>query len=65
MLHGFITERDLAAIEEAFPGIWRFYSELTEKPCTFLELVWRFACDTGRGAADVVASFGSSSPARL
>ena len=42
MLKGFITESDLLAIEEAFPGIWRFYLELHEKPCTFLELVWSF-----------------------
>jgi hypothetical protein len=42
MLHGLITENDLPEIEEAFPGIWSFYQELDEKPCTFLELMWRF-----------------------
>jgi hypothetical protein len=43
MLQGFITERDRQATEEAFPGIWGFYAELTDKPCTFLELVWRYS----------------------
>ena len=42
MLHGLITERDRLAVEEAFPGIWRFYLELEDKPCTFLDLVWLF-----------------------
>ncbi len=44
MLQGFVTERDLSLAEEAFPGIRRFYADLVEKPRTFLELVWRFAC---------------------
>jgi hypothetical protein len=39
---GFITERDLAEAEEAFPGISRFWESLTVKPRTFLELVMRF-----------------------
>ena len=42
MLRGFITEADFAECEQAFPGILRFYRELQEKPCTFLELMWRF-----------------------
>lgn len=44
MLQGFVTERDLLLAEESFPGIRRFYAELVEKPRTFLELMWRFAC---------------------
>lgn len=43
MLHGFVTESDIAAIEESFPGIWGFYLALPDKPSTFLELVWRFS----------------------
>ena len=52
MLQGFVTERDFQAIEEAFPGIRRFYEELNDKPCTFLELVWRFACCGSSNCAD-------------
>ena len=39
---GFITERDLAQAEEAFPGIIRFFDSLSRKPRTFLELVRLF-----------------------
>ena len=39
---GFITERDLAQADEAFPGIVRFFESLAQKPRTFLELVSRF-----------------------
>jgi hypothetical protein len=41
-LRGLITEIDFAECEQAFPGIERYYRELQEKPCTFLELVWRY-----------------------
>jgi hypothetical protein len=52
MLHGFITERDLRAIEETFPGIWEYYLALKDKPCTFLDLMWRFSrrCEPARPA---------------
>ncbi|MSP59345.1 MAG: hypothetical protein EXR72_03210 [Myxococcales bacterium] len=43
MLQGFITESDFQAIEDTFPGIWHFYVELHDKPCTFIELLWRFS----------------------
>jgi hypothetical protein len=39
---GFITERDLAQADEAFPGIMRFFASLPRKPHTFLELVTLF-----------------------
>ena len=52
MLHGLVTESDLPAIEESFPGIWRFYTELHDKPGTFLELVWLFAVRLERGACE-------------
>jgi hypothetical protein len=39
---GFITERDLDAAEEAFPGIVRFFQSLPRKPRTFLDLVSQF-----------------------
>jgi len=38
-MSGFITERNLAEAEVAFPGIARFYSLLEDKPTTFLDLV--------------------------
>ncbi len=58
MLKGLITERDIVAAEDAFPGIWRFYDQLDDKPGTFLELVWRFAgrlCEPPRAAASAPA----------
>jgi hypothetical protein len=42
MLRGLITEIDFAECEQAFPGIEHYYRELQDKPCTFLELVWRY-----------------------
>jgi hypothetical protein len=39
---GFITERDLAEAEEAFPGILGFFQSLSRKPRTFLDLVSLF-----------------------
>ena len=38
-MSGFITERNLAEAEAAFPGIARFYSLLEDKPTTFLDLL--------------------------
>ncbi|HVJ14579.1 MAG TPA: hypothetical protein VM686_04025 [Polyangiaceae bacterium] len=45
---GFITERQLAEAEEAFPGIARFFESLPLKPRTFLELVSLFEHWCGR-----------------
>jgi hypothetical protein len=42
MLRGLITERDFELCDKAFPGIVRYYRELKDKPCTFLELLWGF-----------------------
>jgi len=62
MLRGLITECDLAECDSAFPGIVRYYQELQEKPCTFLELWWRFTCRSRSGAvAPQVASVPASS----
>ena len=36
---GFITERNFAEAEAAFPGIVAFYRALGHKPRTFLDLV--------------------------
>lgn len=41
-MRGYITEIDFAIVDEAFPGIVRYYRELKDKPTTFLELVWEF-----------------------
>lgn len=41
-MRGLITELDFNACDEAFPGIVRCYSELQDKPRTFLELLWGF-----------------------
>ena len=59
MLTGIVTESDLAQIEESFPGIWGYYLELDDKPCTFLELVWRFSrvrCHSDAPPAKAVVS---------
>jgi hypothetical protein len=39
---GFITEKQFAEAEKAFPGIARVYELLVRKPKTFLELVWEY-----------------------
>lgn len=48
MMCGFITECDFDMVDEAFPGIVRYYWEMKEKPKTFLELLWAY---THRGCA--------------
>jgi hypothetical protein len=42
-MDGFISERNLAQAEQAFPGIGRFFERLPTKPRTFLDLVAMFA----------------------
>jgi hypothetical protein len=42
-MDGFISERNLAQAEHAFPGIGRFFERLPTKPRTFLDLVAMFA----------------------
>jgi hypothetical protein len=39
-MRGYITEKDFEACEQEFPGIVSFYRALSEKPRTFLELVY-------------------------
>lgn len=57
MLLGLITDRHRDQIEAEFPGIWRFYLDLTEKPNTFLDLVWRY--DGGGGGDGRCAAVAS------
>jgi len=47
---GRITERHLPQAEECFPGIGRFYSRLSVKPATFLQLVWAYEAEMLRAA---------------
>jgi hypothetical protein len=41
-VRGRITETHLQLAEIAFPGISEMYASLSEKPGTFLELVWLY-----------------------
>lgn len=41
-LQGVLTERDLPAAEDDFPGITQFLAQCSTKPRTFLELVFAF-----------------------
>lgn len=41
-VRGRITEKQLPLAEGSFPGIGRFYRDLTVKPATFLQLVWLY-----------------------
>jgi hypothetical protein len=41
-----VTEADLPAAEQEWPGLREFLDRLppAEQPATFLELIWRFEC---------------------
>jgi hypothetical protein len=43
-LRGLITEADLPVAEQEWPGLRAFFAALpaTDRPATFLDLVWRF-----------------------
>lgn len=41
-VQGRITEKHLELAEHSFPGICEIYAALTEKPATFLQLVWMY-----------------------
>jgi len=41
-MRGMITEVDFEECECAFPGIIRYYTDLKDKPETFLELLWGY-----------------------
>ncbi len=41
-MQGFITDANLDLAEEEFPGIGKVYDALTDKPRTFLQLVWLY-----------------------
>lgn len=62
MLQGFVSEHDYQDVEEAFPGIWRYYAELADKPCTFLELAWRYANGTARASSAAGDGASPSAP---
>ena len=55
-VQGRITERQLPLAEKSFPGIGRFYRALSDKPATFLQLVWMFEARQygGRASAQPV-----------
>ncbi len=46
-LKGLVTDIDLGEAEENFPGIGRYYTELSDKPETFLDLLFSFLRSTG------------------
>jgi len=48
---GRITEEHLVEAEKTFPGIAAMYSELEDKPLTFLQLVWLYESLLARDAA--------------
>jgi hypothetical protein len=56
MMRGYITEIDFEKVEQAFPGIVRYYRELKDKPSTFLELVWGFTHRDGVCAETVAVA---------
>jgi hypothetical protein len=43
-LRGVVTEADLGAAEQEWPGLRRFFDRIPpiQRPRTFLDLVWRF-----------------------
>ncbi len=63
-MRGFITEIDFEKVEQAFPGIVRYYRELKDKPATFLELVWGFQSRDGGCAETCRVAAAVAMPAR-
>lgn len=51
-MQGFIRDCHFDSAERCFPGIWRFYLTLVNKPATFLELVWEYERSVGRLATE-------------
>jgi hypothetical protein len=49
-LKGFITDDDLPAAEQVWPGLHAFFIAIAEdeRPPTFLDLVWRYECMRAR-----------------
>lgn len=41
-VQGRIVERHLPTAEKSFPGITEMYDALSDKPATFLQLVWLY-----------------------
>jgi hypothetical protein len=65
MMRGYITELDFQAVDEAFPGIVRYYRELKHKPQTFLELLWGFTHQECDGSEPVAVPASSSTRIRV
>ncbi len=42
LMQGRITEHQLPEAERCMPGITQFYAGLSQKPATFLDLLWAF-----------------------
>lgn len=42
VVKGRITEKHLSQAERTFPGIGELYRSLSDKPPTFLQLVWMY-----------------------
>jgi hypothetical protein len=53
---GRITEEHLGEAEKSFPGIGRMYRTMSDKPTTFLQLVWRYEAIAATGRAPRAAS---------
>jgi hypothetical protein len=47
---GRITEEHLSEAEKTFPGIGRMYRAMSDKPATFLQLVWKYESIAAAGA---------------
>ena len=41
-MQGRITNKQLPKADRCIPGIARYHEELSEKPMTFLQLLWKF-----------------------
>ena len=53
-MQGYITDAELPAADEEFPGISNFFATLANKPRTFLQLValYQHWCDENRAPAE-------------
>ncbi len=59
---GRITEEHLSEAEKTFPGIVELYDEMTEKPLTFLHLVWEYESALAAGSTSELAAVTDLSP---
>jgi hypothetical protein len=47
-VQGRITETELPLAEKSFPGISEMYANMSEKPATFLQLLWKYESERQR-----------------